>query len=354
MWAAHTHTQHTHTLPQLDYHPSSASDATPFDVERFARSWLNTWATLACLPNFSDDLRGRLLLDLLNEPDATGGGRGVHWQRDAWSDGRGNAGSTPGLDELYLAAMDAIETLTPGDALFMVQGSVRTRDAAPDGRHLVAGVPLSTGKRCCFLCVCLPKCTPHGLCSQLPPTLNTHQQTKKGDGFTTDAAAIAAQRLYDPAPFFNELLLRPYKGRTLLAPHLYGPSLPGGSTATVRASEFGVGFLSRPPARPPSLLSHLNYQNQHTPKKTQGRRAARRALPVLGRPRVARALRPAGPLPALPCGRRRDGQPPRERRRHPVLRVGAALYAPRRRGGGGRHGARRGLVLVELERQQQG
>lgn len=36
---------------------------------------------MTCLPNFPTDLKGRLLLDLLNEPDLALEGRGVHWER---------------------------------------------------------------------------------------------------------------------------------------------------------------------------------------------------------------------------------------------------------------------------------
>ena len=80
----------------------------------------------------------------------------------------------------------------------------------------------------------------------LSPLFKTTTTTPKpGDGFIGDKAVIAAQRLYDPEPFFNELLLRAYRGRTLLAPHLYGPSLPGGSTATVRLFFFGLVCVAR-------------------------------------------------------------------------------------------------------------
>jgi hypothetical protein len=41
----------------------------------------------------------------------------------------------------------------------------------------------------------------------------------------TDAATISANGLSDPSPFLNELLLRAYSTRTLLAPHLYPASI---------------------------------------------------------------------------------------------------------------------------------
>lgn len=66
-----------HASPQLDYHPD-ASDATPLDAQDFARAWMYTWATITCLPNFASDIRGRILLDLLNEPNKAGG-VGLGW-----------------------------------------------------------------------------------------------------------------------------------------------------------------------------------------------------------------------------------------------------------------------------------
>jgi hypothetical protein len=64
---------------QLDYHPGS-EDRLAWDVETFAASWLNLWASLTCLENFSSDLRHRVLLDLINEPDKLGG-EGIKWVR---------------------------------------------------------------------------------------------------------------------------------------------------------------------------------------------------------------------------------------------------------------------------------
>ncbi len=101
-----------------------------------------------------------------------------------------SAGATPGLEELYLTTMDAVEALTPGDALFMIQGSVASNAEDADGRRPRSGFNLTTG-----------------------------------DGFVTSTALIKAGNLSDPRPFFNELLLRPYVSRTILAPHLYPPSL---------------------------------------------------------------------------------------------------------------------------------
>jgi hypothetical protein len=57
-----------------------------------------------------------------------------------------SAGDTPGLEELYLSAMDAVEALTPGAALFLVQGSTAAeREAAPGGVRPYNGFNLTMG-----------------------------------------------------------------------------------------------------------------------------------------------------------------------------------------------------------------
>lgn len=56
----------------LSYKPSSSDDVALRSAPAFAQAWLQLWATLTCLPTFSRDIRGRLLLDLLNEPDSVG------------------------------------------------------------------------------------------------------------------------------------------------------------------------------------------------------------------------------------------------------------------------------------------
>lgn len=61
---------------QLEYHPTP-SDVIPLSVDSYAQGWLTTWGALTCLPNFAADIRGRILLDLLHEPDTLG----AHWNQ---------------------------------------------------------------------------------------------------------------------------------------------------------------------------------------------------------------------------------------------------------------------------------
>lgn len=46
-----------------------------------------------------------------------------------------------------------------------------------------------------------------------------------GDGFVSDPELISENGLSDPRPFLDELLMRPFSTRTLLAPHLFPPSI---------------------------------------------------------------------------------------------------------------------------------
>jgi hypothetical protein len=64
-------------LPQLTYEPGPG-EVVHHNTEAFALAWLSLWTPITCLDTFSADMRGRLLLDLLNEPSRLG--RGVGWR----------------------------------------------------------------------------------------------------------------------------------------------------------------------------------------------------------------------------------------------------------------------------------
>ena len=82
------------------------------DPDTFSKKWVTLWTALTCLPNYSSDLKGRVLLDLLNEPDEYNMG---------WSGGRQGRKYKP-QGQYLLAAMDLIEAITPGEAIFLIQG----------------------------------------------------------------------------------------------------------------------------------------------------------------------------------------------------------------------------------------
>lgn len=62
------------------------------------------------MPNFEADIKGRVFVDVMNEPDSMG----IRWEP---SNGK------PGAAELYLTAMDAMHELSPDGWLYVVEGT---------------------------------------------------------------------------------------------------------------------------------------------------------------------------------------------------------------------------------------
>jgi hypothetical protein len=60
----------------VDYHPEPGNAEPVTDsVQVYSNNWLRLWAGLSCLPNYKQELQGRVFLDLLNgEPGTTGRG----------------------------------------------------------------------------------------------------------------------------------------------------------------------------------------------------------------------------------------------------------------------------------------
>jgi hypothetical protein len=63
-------------------------DDSSYNTVTFVDGWKWLWGALRCLDNFEQDIKGRLFLDLLNEPDSMG-------QRWEVADNR-KAGKVPG------------------------------------------------------------------------------------------------------------------------------------------------------------------------------------------------------------------------------------------------------------------
>lgn len=51
----------------VDYHTHD-QEVPIQSVPAFVNAWNRLWGGLSCLPNWGTDLKGRVLLDLLNEP----------------------------------------------------------------------------------------------------------------------------------------------------------------------------------------------------------------------------------------------------------------------------------------------
>jgi aryl-phospho-beta-D-glucosidase BglC (GH1 family) len=180
----------------LDYHPMG-QEYTSYSTEAFVGNWTQLWRAVSCLPNFESGLRGRVFVDLLNEPDSIG----QRWERtNPW----GNNGEAEGLKEIYLSAMDALWRITPGAPLFFVEGG---------GQTGLRGV-------------------------------------NWGNGFATDRALIAERKLSDPNPFFEALMRKPYRASVVISPHVYGPSVTSATDtysgpSFIKMLDTSFGYLSK-------------------------------------------------------------------------------------------------------------
>lgn len=92
----------------LDYHPQN-SETQAHDLTAFVDAWVNVWVSVTCLPNFESDMAGRIILDIMNEPDSMS----IRWEPQ---------GGRPGAEQLYLAAADALWAATPNKVFFMFEG----------------------------------------------------------------------------------------------------------------------------------------------------------------------------------------------------------------------------------------
>jgi hypothetical protein len=317
-----------------------------------------------------------------------------------------SVGGAPGLAELYLTTMDAVESLTPGDAMFMVQGSAAAAAEGAGGARDVNAFGLSPGAARAWggarvvvglgmrfnLSVQAPRDSRNR--RPLESAHAPHQEKQAssaatqppGDGFVADPKTIAAAGLSDPRPFLGELLVRPYAGRTLLAPHVYPPSiasrrLPGGAPVPAGGAELrgklaaSWGRLARSGyclgskcRRFPVVIGAGAGRGRPAELGSTG--GSSKAQRVTNRPALRCPAGSAGP------GHRREGgrsnrrrapcpaSPPRSRfarRARQQARVcgGRGLLHRRGRlyGGAGRrrarHGAGRRLVLVVVQPQQQ-
>ena len=83
----------------VDYHPMG-HEATSYSAPEFVENWKWVWSSIVGMDNYHSHIKGRVFLDLLNEPDSQG-------QR--WEAQNGKAGIT----ELYLNTMDALSAIDP-------------------------------------------------------------------------------------------------------------------------------------------------------------------------------------------------------------------------------------------------
>jgi hypothetical protein len=95
----------------VDYHTHSAETALE-SPEALVANWMRLWRALTSLRSWGDELKGRIFLDLINEPDE---------HRIGWDGPMPGSKYTASLSEYYLALMDAIHAEAPDSTLFFIQ-----------------------------------------------------------------------------------------------------------------------------------------------------------------------------------------------------------------------------------------
>uniref|UniRef100_A0A383VFK3 Glycoside hydrolase family 5 domain-containing protein n=1 Tax=Tetradesmus obliquus TaxID=3088 RepID=A0A383VFK3_TETOB len=148
----------------LDYQPQGLEQHA-YNLNQFVTAWSQLWKAVACLPNFYSDIAGRVLVDVMNEPDSMG----IRWEA---------SGDRPGAEQLYLATADALHRITPNRMLFMFEGT---------GQNMIG--------------------------------LNW------GNGFVTDKDTISSRGLSNPTSFFEQVVTRPWVKKAVFSPHLYPPTI---------------------------------------------------------------------------------------------------------------------------------
>jgi hypothetical protein len=81
-----------------------------FNVREFTCKWRVLMSRVLAMPNFESDIKGRVFVDVMNEPDSMG----IRWEP---SNGK------PGAAELYLSTMDALHELSHDGWLYVVEGT---------------------------------------------------------------------------------------------------------------------------------------------------------------------------------------------------------------------------------------
>jgi aryl-phospho-beta-D-glucosidase BglC (GH1 family) len=128
--------------------------------------WVASWKALAADIGRDPVLRGKVMLDILNEPDS----RGIKW-----SSGHPRGG---GMARLYERAMDAIHAASPA-SLMLIEGTGQLGTVAMNW----------------------------------------------GDGFATQPAVVKAGGVDDARPFFASLARKPYLSNVVISPHYYPPTI---------------------------------------------------------------------------------------------------------------------------------
>jgi hypothetical protein len=297
----------------MSYHPTGASGrdadrsaADSWGPAGFAAAWLALWRRVSCLPNFGADLKGRLLLDLMNEPDALGMGWGqplsVGGDLDAavraavsagWTQEPGTvSGSVKVLPPPTAAAMAAARSLpgfakpvswaalamTAMQALYSVTTPSQEAQQAwgkvykpPPSGAALPGLPARSSPAASNGAIASALAAADAAAAAPPPpflvliegTGQTNLGLNWGNGFSVDPGVLTSRNppASDARPFFKGLLLSSpaLRARVALSPHAYPPTITRGPNdplsdvadlvggALWRALDYSFGFAMKAP-----------------------------------------------------------------------------------------------------------
>lgn len=149
----------------VDFHNSGKANQVGDLAFRDVESFIKNWEKLVKDLNANPTVSGKLLVDLINEPDAYN----IRWEA---------ANGNPGLTDLYLRALDRLYPACP-NCLFVIEGTGQSAAKA-----------------------------------------------NWGDGFITNQTTIKefGGKVSDATPFFEAAVAKPWAKQAVLAPHIYCPS----------------------------------------------------------------------------------------------------------------------------------
>lgn len=163
----------------VDWHNSGKADKVGDAGFVSPDDFINRWDRLVKDLLKQPNVPGKLMIDIMNEPDAYN----LRWEP---------SGGRPGMTDLYLRMMDRVAPDCP-DCLFFVEG---------------------TGQ--------------------------SNARANWGDGFITDEDVIRENgKISSAKPFFEQLVAKPYVKQVVLSPHIYCPSSSKAADGYAGADLFG-------------------------------------------------------------------------------------------------------------------
>eukprot|EP00884_Botryococcus_braunii_P019883 jgi/Botrbrau1/6579/Bobra.0189s0006.1 len=150
----------------VDWHNSGKGNQVGDIAFSDATQFGNDWVQLVKDLKAQGSIPGKLMIDLINEPDAYA----IRWEP---------SNGLPGLKDLYLSILPRLYEVAP-DALFFIEGTGQSMNKA-----------------------------------------------NWGDGFNTDQLTIAQWGISDPTAFLDALVKQDYINQVVLSPHVYCPSTSG-------------------------------------------------------------------------------------------------------------------------------